>query len=336
MTRTDNLHLCTWVGSDPVSMEEMNENFRTLDAAGGRSNALFEPLLWNTAGALLDSMELGATGQYAEGLLADVLNGTGKLTALTQLYIGGGSAECLPVQGMTQCGINAFNNGSQTQPNITGSGCRKLSYKSDQKFGPDEVEIMTFTPYNFYHATSFTLGEGSAVHMDNCTVRLTDDEGNTLFNTPMTLLGSGNNPATVQTDILLSPNKTYHLYAKTNTTTSTQTVALTKEYFRGTEVAYSGGTFKTIQIAVPAGCTRARVMMRVASPADISVKLSAGSSQITMQKSVAEDDVVPKANTSCKLLRCSCALPQGCAQAAIEVTLGSASAKVYDYALIFV
>ena len=50
MTRTEHLGLCKWVPEDPVSLEQMNDNFSRLDENGGRSVRLAESGLVTRAG----------------------------------------------------------------------------------------------------------------------------------------------------------------------------------------------------------------------------------------------------------------------------------------------
>ena len=45
MTRTERLQLCRWAPEDFVSLEQVNENFTRLDAAGGSSQDAAEKTL---------------------------------------------------------------------------------------------------------------------------------------------------------------------------------------------------------------------------------------------------------------------------------------------------
>ena len=49
MTRTERLQLCRWAPEDFVSLEQVNENFTRLDAAGGSSQDAAATLRYNLA-----------------------------------------------------------------------------------------------------------------------------------------------------------------------------------------------------------------------------------------------------------------------------------------------
>ena len=68
MTLTDNLGLCTWVESDPVSLTQMNENFTKLDAAGGKAFFRADAANINLAGLLLHSHHAGEDVSFAQNV----------------------------------------------------------------------------------------------------------------------------------------------------------------------------------------------------------------------------------------------------------------------------
>ena len=78
MTRTERLQLCRWAPEDFVSLEQVNENFTRLDAAGGSSQDAAATLRYNLAHEALQHLHDGCAPVRQRNLLtADFTKRTG-------------------------------------------------------------------------------------------------------------------------------------------------------------------------------------------------------------------------------------------------------------------
>ena len=97
MTRTERLQLCRWVPEDFVSLEQVNENFTRLDAAGGSSQDMAATLRYNLAHEALQHLHDGCAPVRQKNLLtADFTKRTGQLGALHQLQNVYGTPMLIP------------------------------------------------------------------------------------------------------------------------------------------------------------------------------------------------------------------------------------------------
>lgn len=97
MTRTERLQLCRWVPEDFVSLEQVNENFTRLDAAGGSSQDAAATLRYNLAHEALQHLHDGCAPVRQKNLLtADFTKRTGQLGALHQLQNVYGTPMLIP------------------------------------------------------------------------------------------------------------------------------------------------------------------------------------------------------------------------------------------------
>lgn len=97
MTRTERLQLCRWAPEDFVSLEQVNENFTRLDAAGGSSQDAAATLRYNLAHEALQHLHDGCAPVRQKNLLtADFTKRTGQLGALHQLQNVYGTPMLIP------------------------------------------------------------------------------------------------------------------------------------------------------------------------------------------------------------------------------------------------
>ena len=97
MTRTERLQLCRWAPEDFVSLEQVNENFTRLDAAGGSSQDAAATLRYNLAHEALQHLHDSCAPVRQKNLLtADFTKRTGQLGALHQLQNVYGTPMLIP------------------------------------------------------------------------------------------------------------------------------------------------------------------------------------------------------------------------------------------------
>ena len=86
MTKTDNCKLNTWVGSDPVDVTQINENFLALDQLLTALRDTQRSLYWTTAGLAVRSLFAESGSAYLDGFAAAACSASSDINNNTITY----------------------------------------------------------------------------------------------------------------------------------------------------------------------------------------------------------------------------------------------------------
>lgn len=218
MNRTENLELCTWVESDPVSLTQMNENFTKLDRSGTQAIACANAASINAAGLLLHSRHAGQDISFARDAMVADLTHASDTAEYAQLCFTDAGAHLLSSGYAGETISIRDENGSNI--GVSASVCPR--------------KIWTFRPSGYASLTSIQIemvSSSSAILTDQLSLY----NGDTLVAKSLEYVKSDTSSVRSFTytfqNVILDPNKSYDLYFDTNLssmrTISTATITAT-------------------------------------------------------------------------------------------------------------
>ena len=311
MTRTQKLNLFTWELADPVSLDQMNENFSLLDISAARTEAA----LWNSAMGLLAADHAGQNVSLSESAFVDALANPKKTASYTNLYFGEHGTEVLTEGASGSSGT--FGNGTpQTRFEFPKDGT--------------ESEMLRFTPSGYGTMTKFSItGSQSGASDQNIYIRIYDGATKEAECTVNFRPGSQGFTQDFSFNLLLDPNKTYSIKASQTKQSVSSSIQLSSWSLTATAQVYTSGSFLSKQISVPAGATRMRLLCRANNANHtVSVSEDGGTFSALSLSRKTEDGIV--------LSSAQAAITAGTEQIQLKFELGAAGAKIHDYAVIFI
>ena len=329
MTRTENLGLCKWVPEDPVSLEQMNDNFSRLDENGGRSLRLAESGLVTLGGLLAVQAHNGGRPAFADGMIVDAFQDT----SLMDTYSGGLLFLNKKLQLAPVCPASATVNFSGD----SGFNGKVISKEivTEQAW----VDLFTFRPDGYCVATKLTLKTGSSTSTGTpAHMKLSIWKGSTkLCETAMGEINhysdATESAAEYTVNQALDPNFTYtmKLWIEDKTMYS---ALLSYVKLDVTPSSYSTGTATCSAISVPAGTKKAELLVHAtAAVPTVSVRFAESGTFTTLSATSIADETLP-GGTACKLRRYSASVPEGAQVAQVRISVSGSSCVVYDYAMI--
>ena len=258
MTLTDNLGLCTWVESDPVSLTQMNENFTKLDAAGGKAFFRADAANINLAGLLLHSHHAGEDVSFAQNVF---------LGDLTQV------ADAAQYENIcfSSAGAHILSTGYSGETiDVKNTGITVSSSTSPKK-------IITFHPSGYGDLTSITIGLDSSI-LAAFTSYLTLRCGGQQVAQSADYVKSDTSSANTFTytfqNTLLDPNCSYDLYFHTNYANSRTLASVT---ITASPRIFDSGWLNSLPVELPAGCERVHLNVYAAgAPAGVAYRENGG------------------------------------------------------------
>lgn len=241
MTRTEQLGLCTWVESDPVSLTQMNENFTRLDAAGGKAISRADAANVNVAGLLLHSRHAGEDISFAQRVMIADLTRESDAAQYSQLYFSSAGARLLG---------EGYSGEEKAIRQASGSSIVVHS-------GNSPLKIWTFQPGGYGALTKITI-KMTANSYGSFTDQLLLYSGGALMAISDEYV-KADTEAAISYDyyfpnFVLDPNKSYDLYFDT-TWVSTRTIATAK--IVATPLVYTTGWLLSRPAQLPDGAERA-------------------------------------------------------------------------------
>lgn len=329
MTRTEHLGLCKWVPEDPVSLEQMNDNFSRLDENGGRSVRLAESGLVTLGGLLAVQAHNGGRPAFAEGMIVDAFQDT----SLMDTYSGG----LLFLNKKLQLAPVCPSSATVSFSGATGFNGAVISNEivSEKAW----ADIFTFRPDGYCVATKLTLKTGSSTSTGTpAHMKLSIWKGSTkLCETAMGVINhysdATESAAEYTINQALDPNFTYtmKLWIEDKTMYS---ATLSYVKFDVTPSSYNTGTATCSGISLPAETKRAEILVHAtAAVPTVSVRFASSGSFTTLTVKSIADEVLP-GGTACKLRRYAMDVPDGATTAQVRLSVSGSSCIVYDYAMV--
>lgn len=294
MTRTEQLGLCTWVESDPVSLTQMNENFTRLDAAGGKALSRADAANVNLAGLLLHSRHAGEDISFAQRVMVADLTRREDTAQYSQLYFSSAGARLLS---------EGYSGEEKAIRNPGGTSIVVYNNVSPLK-------IWTFTPSAYGRLSKITI-KMSANSYGSFTDQLFLYSGGVLVASSDEYVKSDSN-AVLSFDyefsnFLLDPNKSYDLYFNT-TWASTRTIS--SATITAAPQIYTSGWSISRAVQLPEDAERAVVHLYAAGTAPTLERRFDGGAWSTVS-AAATLSAASQTGAACKLYRYEIALSGG-------------------------
>lgn len=312
MTRTDQLRLCTWVESDPVSLTQMNENFTTLDAACARAAACADAACVTAAGLLLHARHAGLDTGFAMRMATGDMTRVADAQAYSGVWFSEQGAR-LPTPGY----------GGETQTIRTESGSSVVVHS-----GNSPVKLCSFQPSAYGRLNRITLNT-----VNNFGGTFTDtlklySGGRLVAPASLDAAGADTKVFVFNFHDLLDPNQIYELYLETTNTNSrvVQTVQI-----EASPVTYATGEVITPPVWLPEGCGEVRVQLYAAGTlAAVQYRQEEGAWKTAGQ--LGRAPAVSQTGAACT--RCGYRLSvYGDADVQLRLPLPSADSVLYGYSL---
>lgn len=313
MTRTEQLGLCTWVESDPVSLTQMNENFTRLDAAGGKAISRADAANINLAGLLLHSRHAGEDVSFAQRAMVADLTRISDAAQYSQLYFSSNGARLLDA-----------GYAGETKAVRTASGANFVVYNS-----VSPLKIWTFRPSGYGALTKITI-KMSANSYGSFTDQMFLYSGGVLVASSDEYVKADTEAVLsfdyIFSNFVLDPNKSYDLYFNT-TWASTRTI--TEATITATPLVYTSGWLLSRSAQLPDGAERAIV------------NVYAGGTQLMLERrfdggawsavtAASTSSAASQTGAACKLYRYEIVL-NGATTLQLRVRLPAADSVVYGF-----
>lgn len=240
MTKTDNLQLCTWVESDPVSLEQMNENFVKLDTAGSSALAQAKAAAINTAGLLLHAHHKGQDISFAESVFVADFTQPEDVQAYENVLLSSGGAQ-IPASGYSGETFTDLHEASGASLNIAVAHGQKT--------------ILQFRPSSYGKLCGVTIAF-SGLTQSTYTDELALYRGQTLLaKTSFTKSDTGTLTSVSYSfpETQLDPNVDYELRMKTDTDKGRVLDSITTI---ATPQVFTTGSVEPKTQTLPIGCKR--------------------------------------------------------------------------------
>lgn len=329
MTRTQKLGLCTWLPEDPVCLAEVNDNFSRLDDSGARALRQAESSLLLLGGLMAAQAHQGGHAAYSDCIQVDAFSDMAQVADYAGVYFLGKRAELL-TSGLADGTV--LGNGSNSDLNAS-SVLRMTQTKQAW------VKLFNFYPDAYGNLTTLKLQTmATASASASAVVKLAIWDAQTQESLLETELGqitrknSEEQPVTFRAPLLLDPNRKYAMMLWIESMPASA-FTLTTLKFTITPVVYQQGSVTLQARAIPAGCTRAEILLH-ASTDTAQAALRFGSGDFTaLPASQVKQDKLP-GGSDCTLLRFALEIPSDAQTAQLKLALPSTSCKLYDTALV--
>lgn len=331
MQKTTYWDLNTWAGSDPVSLDQMNENFTKIDAAGAqlgtrltKHDAGLLAAAYHTAHRALESLHADTLGDRRRNLLLADFSKAGQWGSVYHLNLADGLKKPVPA-------ASAPSEWSMTQ--VVPSSGGNVYVASDALV----QTIAEFTAASSGAVQSLLLidsgsgGDGSTRYL---TVL---EDGVAVAEGTFTTTSSSYVVKTINMAFTLTAGKKYTLQLRFPTASKSFSMGVTTSQsgyagkvfplLQGTGVTYTGGSFTTPEATVKQGGTLHLWLLHSGTAPEVEVKNNSGAWQaLTCRENEGAAGVAGAAG-----VRCGYRLDDVAAGSLqLRVTLGSATCVVEE------
>ena len=296
MQKTTNWNLNTWVGSDPVSLDEMNENFTTIDAAGNQLGLRLtrrETAAWAAAYHLalgaLEGRHAGTLGDRRRNLILADFTKPGQWASLYHLELEGDSVltsqNYEPVLNKPIPAATGFSQASARIVGVEGG----IGYATGASWSPENGLVQTMATFVAKQNGTVSKIEwwgASGYNNGTFALRVLEDgvqvAGDVSFSSESTFVFNS-----VAISFPVTAGKTYALqivfsstsgssFSMRNYYNSTGYEGKLLPLITGTGVTYSTGYFITPEVTVKNGGTLYLWLLHSGSTPSVEVKMNSG------------------------------------------------------------
>ena len=297
MQKTTNWNLNTWVGSDPVSLDEMNENFTTIDAAGNQLGLRLtkrETAAWAAAYHLalgaLEGRHAGTLGDRRRNLILADFTKPGQWASLYHLELEGESVltstNYTPVLNKPIPAATGFSQASAKIVGVEGG----IGYATGASWSPANGLVQTMATFVAKQNGTVSKIEwwgASSYNSGTFALRVLEDgvqvAGDVSFSSESTFVFNSvaiSFPVTAGKTYALQivfPNASGSSFSMRNYYSATGYEGKLMPLITGTGVTYSAGYFITPEVTVKNGGTLYLWLLHSGSTPSVEVKLNSAS-----------------------------------------------------------